>query len=118
MTRPTTNPRAAHALQAQRAKRRSPPGAGLRNAERVAPTAAYAADIRDEIGRVPADAVLSIDMILGAVLGEAAAGVPVAMLSPHVSLRPLPGVAPMFSDLAQPTTPEERAEVAAANDAR
>ena len=48
-----------------------------------APAAAYAADIRDEIGRVPADAVLSIDMLLGAVLGAEAAGVPVAMLSPH-----------------------------------
>lgn len=81
-----------------------------------APAAAYAADIRDEIGRVPADAVLSIDMLLGAVLGAEAAGVPVAMLSPHVSLRPLPGIPPMFSDLAQPNTPEERAEVAAAND--
>ena len=67
-----------------------------------APAAAYAADIRDEIGRVPADAVLSIDMVLGAVLGAEAAGVPVAMLSPRVSLRPLPGVPPMFSDLAQP----------------
>jgi MGT family glycosyltransferase len=81
-----------------------------------APAAAYAADIRDEIGRVPADAVLSIDMLLGAVLGAEAAGVPVAMLSPHVSIRPLPGVPPITSDLAQPKTPEERAEVAAAND--
>ena len=81
-----------------------------------APAAAYAADIRDEIGRVPADAVLSIDMLLGAVLGAEAAGVPVAMLSPHVSLRPLPGIPPITSDLAQPKTPEERAEVAAAND--
>lgn len=81
-----------------------------------APAAAYAADIRDEIGRAPTDAVLSIDMILGAVLGAEAAGVPVAMFSPHVSLRPLPGVPPMFSDLAQPKTPAELAEVAAAND--
>jgi MGT family glycosyltransferase len=80
-----------------------------------APAAAYAADIRDEIGRVPADALLSIDMLLGAVLGAEAAGVPVAMLSPHVSLRPLPGIPPITSDLAQPKTPEETAEVAAAN---
>ena len=81
-----------------------------------APAAAYAADIRDEIGRVPVDAVLSIDLLFGAVLGAEAAGVPVAMLSPHVSLRPLPGIPPFTSDLAQPKTPEERAEVAAANE--
>jgi UDP:flavonoid glycosyltransferase YjiC (YdhE family) len=37
------------------------------------------------------------------------------MLSPHVSLRPLPGIPPITSDLAQPKTPEEAAEVAAAN---
>ena len=81
-----------------------------------APAAAYAADIQDEIGRFPADAVLSIDLLFGAVLGAEAAGVPVAMLSPHVSIRPIPGIPPGTSDLAQPKTTEERAEVAAANE--
>lgn len=81
-----------------------------------APAAAYAADILDECDRVPADAVLCIDILFGAVLGAEAAGVPVAMLSPHVSIRPLPGIPPVTSGLAQPKTPEERAEVAAAND--
>lgn len=80
------------------------------------PAAAYAADIRDEAGRLPTDAVLSLDVLFGAVLGAEAADLPVAMLSPHVSIRPLPGVPPAASGLGQPATPEERVEVAAAND--
>jgi UDP:flavonoid glycosyltransferase YjiC (YdhE family) len=80
------------------------------------PAAAYAADVRDEIGRAPTDAVLTIDLLFGAVLGAEAAGAPVAMLSPHISLRPLPGVPPAASGLTQPRTPNERAEVAAASD--
>jgi MGT family glycosyltransferase len=80
------------------------------------PAIAYAADIRDEIGRVPTDAVLTLDILFGAVLGAEAAGVPVAMLSPHVSIRPLPGIPPATSGMARPKTAEERAEVAAANE--
>jgi MGT family glycosyltransferase len=80
------------------------------------PAAAYAADVRDEIGRTATDAVLSLDMLFGAVLGAEAAGVPVAMLSPHISIRPLPGLPPAASGLMQPKTSEERAEVAAASD--
>src|SRR5258706_2805097 len=80
------------------------------------PTIAYAADIRDEIGRVPTDAVLTLDVLFGAVLGAEAAGVPVAMLSPHVSIRPLTGIPPATTGMAQPKTREERAEVAAANE--
>jgi hypothetical protein len=80
------------------------------------PAAAYGADIRDEIHRAATDAVLSLDMLFGAVLGSEAAGVPVAMLSPHISLRPLPGLPPAASGLMQPKTPEERDEIAAASD--
>ena len=75
------------------------------------PAAAYAADIRDEIGRSPTDAVLSIDLLFAAVLGAEAAGVPIALLSPHVSLRPLAGVPPASSGLAAPKTPQERADI-------
>jgi UDP:flavonoid glycosyltransferase YjiC (YdhE family) len=78
------------------------------------PAAAYAIDIRDEIVRAPTDAVLSIDLLFGAVLGAEAADVPAVMLSPHISLRPLPGVPPATSGLTQARTPDERAEVAAA----
>ncbi|WP_312010278.1 glycosyltransferase [Bradyrhizobium cenepequi] len=78
------------------------------------PCSAYATDIRDEIGRLPTDAVLSLDFLFGAALGAEASGVPFAFLSPHVSLRILPGMPPATSGLGQPKTPEERAEVAAA----
>lgn len=78
------------------------------------PCSAYATDIRDEIGRLPADAVLSLDFLFGAALGAEASGVPFAFLSPHVSLRILPGMPPATSGLGQPKTPKEHAEVAAA----
>lgn len=79
------------------------------------PAALYAADIRDEIGRMPTDAVLVLDALFGGALGAEASGVPFALLSPHVSLRPLPGMPPVTSGLGQPKTPEQRAEVDAAN---
>ena len=75
------------------------------------PASAYAADIRDEIGRVPTDAVLTLDMLFGAALGAEATDTPFALLSPHISIRPLPGMPPATSGLSQPKTPEERAEV-------
>src|SRR5260370_9235472 len=60
---------------------------------------------------MPADAVLSCDMIVGDALGEVASDVPFAFLSPNVSLRTLPGMPPATSGLGQPRTPQERAEV-------
>jgi UDP:flavonoid glycosyltransferase YjiC (YdhE family) len=75
------------------------------------PAADYAADIRDEIGRMPTDAILLLDVLFGAALGAEASDVPFALLSPHVSIRPLPGMPPATSGLSQPKTPEERAEV-------
>ncbi|PBB51818.1 glycosyltransferase [Mesorhizobium loti] len=80
------------------------------------PAPAYAADIRDEIGRIPTDAVIAIDLLFGAVLGAEAAGVPIAMLAPHVSLRPLPGTPPVTSGFVKPQTPKERIEAAAASE--
>jgi MGT family glycosyltransferase len=80
-----------------------------------APASAYAADIRDEISRMPTDAVLSLDVLFGVALGAEASDVPFALLSPHVSIRTLPGMPPATSGLGQPKTPEERAEVDAAN---
>jgi len=80
------------------------------------PALAYAADIQDEIKRVPTDAVLGVDFLFGVALGAEAAGVPVAMLSPHVSIRPLPGMPPVMSGLKGKKTPEDRAAIAAAAD--
>jgi MGT family glycosyltransferase len=79
------------------------------------PAADYALDVLDEVDRAGADAVLSIDVVFGAVLAAEAARVPIALLSPHVSIRPLPGLPPIASGLAQPTTPEEQAQIAAAS---
>jgi UDP:flavonoid glycosyltransferase YjiC (YdhE family) len=77
------------------------------------PAGAYAADIMEEAGRVPTDAVLCVDVLFGAVLGAKAAGLPVAMLSPHICYRPLPGMPPTGSGLAPGKTLEERTEIAA-----
>lgn len=79
------------------------------------PCSAYAADIRDEVGRVPTDAVLGLDLLFGAAVGAQACGVPFAFLSPHVSIRILPGMPPATSGLGQPKTPAERAKVRAAS---
>ncbi|QIO37381.2 glycosyltransferase [Bradyrhizobium sp. 1(2017)] len=79
------------------------------------PAGLYAADLRDEIERMPTDAALVLDALFGGTLGAEASGVPFALLSPHVSLRPLPGMPPVTSGLTQPETPEERAEIDAAN---
>jgi MGT family glycosyltransferase len=78
------------------------------------PAAAYAADTMDEIKRVPTDGFLGLDILFGASLGAEASGIPCALLSPHISLRPFPGMPPGGSGLKQPETPEERVEVEAA----
>nr|WP_076861852.1 glycosyltransferase [Bradyrhizobium mercantei] len=81
------------------------------------PCSAYAADIRDEINREPTDAVLGLDLLFGAALGARACDVPFAFLSPHVSIRVLPGMPPATSGLGRPKTPEEHTEVRAASSA-
>lgn len=81
-----------------------------------APAGAYAADTLDEIRRLPTDAVLSIDLLVGCALAAEVAGIPHAVLSPHISIRPLPGMPPAASGLAPPRTEAERAAVDAATD--
>ncbi len=77
--------------------------------------AACAADTREELDAQPTDALLAHDMLLGSAMAAEAAGIPCAMLSPHISVRPLPGVGHVGSGLMPPHTFEERAEVEAAN---
>jgi MGT family glycosyltransferase len=74
----------------------------------------YAADLLSEIARVKTDAVICIDILFGAAVAAEAAGVPLALLSPHISLRPLPGVPPASSGLVPAKTEEERKAVAEA----
>jgi MGT family glycosyltransferase len=78
------------------------------------PAASYAADTMDEIRRAPTDGYLGIDALFGASLGAEALGIPCALLSPHISIRPFSGMPPAGSGLKQPQTPEERVEVEAA----
>ncbi len=81
-----------------------------------APAGAYAADTLDEIRRLPTDAVLSIDLLVGCALAAEVAGIPHAVLSPHISIRPLPGIPPAASGLTPPRTEAERSAVDAATD--
>jgi UDP:flavonoid glycosyltransferase YjiC (YdhE family) len=78
------------------------------------PAGAYAADTLDEIRRLPTDAVLSLDLLPGCALAAEAADLPHAVLSPHISIRPLPGIPPAASGLTPPRTEAERDAVDAA----
>ena len=77
------------------------------------PAAAYAADVREEIERRPTDAVVCLDLLFGVAVAVEAAGLPLFLLSPHISIRPLPGLPPAISGLPKPETEDQRAEVEA-----
>jgi MGT family glycosyltransferase len=81
------------------------------------PAAARGADTRDEINRAPTDLLLTDTIVYGAALGAEAAGIPCALLSLTISLRPLPGVPPYRSKLPSPRTSEQRAAINAASGA-
>lgn len=75
------------------------------------PAAAYAADTMKAFRQEPTDALLSHDLLIGPTIAAEAAAIPCALLSPHVSLRPLPGVPPAISGMMPPTNAEERAKL-------
>ena len=79
------------------------------------PASGHAADTRDEFNSAPTDALLAHDCLFGCAMAAEAAGIPCAFLSPHISLRPLPGMPPLGSGMRAPRTPEERAEVETAS---
>jgi MGT family glycosyltransferase len=79
------------------------------------PAAARGADTLDEIKRAPTDALLTDTALFGSVLAAEATSIPCALLSPTISLRPLPGIPPIGSGLGPPRTPAERVRVGAAN---
>ena len=78
------------------------------------PASVYAAETLDEFQRVDTDALLAIDMLIGSVTAAEAAGIPCAMLSPHISLRPLSGQPCVGSGLMPPKTASEYDAVRAA----
>jgi MGT family glycosyltransferase len=77
------------------------------------PAAARGADTLDEIRRAPTDALLTDSALFGSVLAAEAARIPCALLSPTVSIRPLPGIPPVGSGLSAPRTLGERLRVEA-----
>jgi MGT family glycosyltransferase len=52
----------------------------------------YAADTMDWLRSEPVDVVLTNDLVAGPAIAAEAAGIPCALLAPHVSIRPLDGV--------------------------
>ena len=69
----------------------------------IGPSLAYAQDLLDELTRFPADVIVTSELLLGAMAGAEAAGIPCAALSANVYLFPLPGVPP-FGPGLQPAT--------------
>lgn len=70
--------------------------------------------MREEIERVPTEALLGDSALFGSAVAVEAAGIPYALLSPTISLRPLPGVPPITSRLTAPVTTRDRVRVAEA----
>ncbi len=79
----------------------------LRVVDRImtGPALAYAQDIRAELGKEPADLVVSSEMLLGVLAGCEALGQPVAALATQICPFPLPG-APPFGAGMPPATDE------------
>jgi MGT family glycosyltransferase len=74
----------------------------------------YAADTIDALRSEAADAILTNDFLVGPVIAAEAMGLPCALLSPHISVRPLEGVPIGTSGLIPADTAEYKvAELAA-----
>lgn len=75
---------------------RTPVGGLARVRDRLVagPAGRFAADVRDELARSPADVVVPELLLLGACVGAEASGVPVGVLSTTVHVVPTPGVPP------------------------
>jgi MGT family glycosyltransferase len=68
--------------------------ARMRDALAVGPAAAYAADVREELERRPAAALLTELLLFGPQVAAEAAGIPYVVLNPTVNVVPAPGVPP------------------------
>ena len=66
---------------------------------------AYAQDTMEELHRMPADLVVTSDILMGPAIAAEALRLPYALLAPHVSIRPLDGVPPAASGLAPRSDP-------------
>jgi len=84
---------------------KSPPAmiGRLRDHLVTGPSLGYAQDVIEEVKRRPADVVVPSELLLGAMAGAEAAGVPCVALAANIYLFPLPGVPP-FGPGLQPAT--------------
>jgi MGT family glycosyltransferase len=80
----------------------------MRDRLAVGPAAAFAADVREELERQPAAAVLTELLLWGPQVAAEAAGVPYVVLNPTVNVIPAPGVPPFGLGLMPATSAEER----------
>ena len=68
--------------------------ARMRDGLALGPAAAYAADVREELERRPAAALLTELLLFGPQVAAEAAGIPYVVLNPTVNVVPAPGVPP------------------------
>ena len=68
--------------------------ARMRDTLALGPAAAYAADVREELERRPAAALLTELLLFGPQVAAEAAGVPCVVLNPTINVVPAPGVPP------------------------
>jgi hypothetical protein len=73
------------------------------------PAHAHAMDVIDELQREPADLVVTCEGLFGVMVGCESLRQRFVILSPNISLAPLPGIPPMGPGLAPARSDEERA---------
>ncbi|MGQ0700747.1 MAG: nucleotide disphospho-sugar-binding domain-containing protein [Panacagrimonas sp.] len=76
------------------------------------PALAYAEDVIEELRRESADLVVTNESLFGVMVGCESIGQNLAMLSPNISLAPIPGIPPLGPGLPPARTPEQRAQYA------
>jgi UDP:flavonoid glycosyltransferase YjiC (YdhE family) len=70
------------------------------------PAIDYAHDTMDALRKESVDAVLTNDLLAGPIIAAEAAGIPCALLAPHVSVRPIEGTPFCFDGSNPSDTPE------------
>jgi len=73
------------------------------------PALAYAQDVVEELEREPADLVVTCEALFGVMAGCQSVGQSFAILSPNISLRPLPGIPPLGPGLPPAQNEQEAA---------
>lgn len=76
----------------------------LRDRLFVGPSLSFAHDVLDQLQRFPANVIVTSEMLLGAMAGAEAAGLPCVALLANVYLFPLPGVPPFGPGLLPATS--------------